>query len=93
MSKKIGSSLLKKGCAKYNNLNFIRTDFRIEWLSKIKKNKNEKIKKMFKKKINQKNFIIIYSHENELKLEKNKHCLNTSAELLINNLGLKCLKP
>jgi len=93
MSKKIGESLLKNGHANYKNLNFFRTDFRIEWLSRIKENKNQKIEKMFKKKVDQKNYIVIYSHENELRLKKNKICLITSAELLTKKLSLSCLKP
>lgn len=71
--KKIGShrlnaackkKLLQKGYTRFNNINFIRTDFRVENMVKltIKKNINN-IKNILTKK----KFLIIYTHEYELK--------------------------
>ena len=93
MPKKISKELLKKGYVKYKNFFFLRTDFRVEWLSKIKKRKNLKIENIFREKIKEKNFIVIYSHEYELKYKKNRECLIKSAEILTKNMGLKCVKP
>ena len=49
--------LLNKGYANYNDLNFIRTDFRVEWLKNKKKGQvlND-FKKIKKKRIH--NFIL-----------------------------------
>ena len=67
MPKKISKKLLNKGYANYNNLNFIRTDFRVEWL---KNKKKEEVLNEFKKINKLKEFIILYSHEYEFKHKK-----------------------
>ena len=82
MPKKISNQLLNYGYANYKKLNFIRTDFRVEWL--INKRKS-KIQKNFKKIQNNKNFIILYSHEYEFKKKKVKFKLFQSCEILTKN--------
>ena len=53
--KKISKELLKKGYVKYKNFFFLRTDFRVEWLSKIKKKKKfKKLKIYLEKKLKKK---------------------------------------
>ena len=84
----IANELINTGYARYKNTNLLRTDFRIEWLSKKKK-----IKNIFKQKLKSKDFIIIYSHEYELKKNKNKHLVLKCASVIKNEIKLNNLKP
>ena len=56
--------LLKEGKTKFNGLNFIRTDFRVE---NMIKNKTETNLKNIKTILKKKDYLSIYSHEYELK--------------------------
>jgi hypothetical protein len=88
--KKIGRQLLVKGYLFYNNLKFIRTDFRIEFL--VNKNKTIILKK-FNGVLKKKNFIILYSHEYEFKKKITLLTLNKVIKTLICNLKLNNISP
>jgi hypothetical protein len=90
MPKKISKKLLNKGYANYNNLNFIRTDFRVEWL---KNKKKEQVLNDFKKIKKTKEFIILYSHEYEFKNKKVSNKLMENCEILTNSLNYKNIRP
>ena len=90
MPKKISNQLLNYGHANYKKLNFIRTDFRVEWLNSERKSQ---IQKTFKRLQNKKNYIILYSHEYEFKKKKVKFKLFQSCEILTKNLKYKNIRP
>ncbi len=67
--KKFNSNqLLKKGFTTFKGMNFIRTDLRVE---NMIKNSQKKILRKIQKLLEKKNFLIIYTHEYDL---KNKNC-------------------
>ena len=86
MPKKISNKLLNFGHAQYKELNFIKTDFRIEWLASYRK---KRIINFFLKELKKKNYIIIYSHEYEFKNKKVIKKLFVSMEILSKNLKLQ----
>ena len=87
------NELIKNGVAKYKETNLIRTDFRIEFLSKKKMINKKKIINIFEEKLKEKSFIIIYSHEYELKKKINKHVTLQCASVLTYKIKLKNSKP
>jgi hypothetical protein len=93
MPKYIANELIKNGVAKYKETNLIRTDFRIEFLSKKKMINKKKIINIFEEKLKEKSFIIIYSHEYELKKKINKHVTLHCASVLTYKIKLKNSKP
>ncbi len=88
----ISKKLINYGNAEYKSTLFIKTDFRVEWLSKIRKNIQSEILKVFNLKLKKKKFIIIYSHEYELKKNKNKKMLIKCISL-IRKINLKNIHP
>jgi len=85
------AELIHNGDTIFKNLKFIRTDYRIEKLSKVFKHKN--LDKILFKKFKKKSFMVIYTHEYELKKKLNINCLNDSIKVLSKNLKLQNLKP
>ena len=90
MPKKISDKLINFGHAQYKGLNFIKTDFRIEWLTSCRK---KQIKNFFLKELKKKNYIIIYSHEYEFKNKRIIKKLFESMEILSKNLKLQNIRP
>ena len=82
--------LLKKGVLIYNKLEFIRTDYRIEFLTK--KTVAEIINKFYET-LKNKRFIVIYSHEYEFKKKIILSTLNKTMDILTNKLKLKNIHP
>lgn len=90
MPKSVSKNLLNKNVAKYKNLNFIRTNFRVEWLTNLKK---KKIKEEFSNFFNDKRVLIIYSHEYEFKKKKVRETLRKASSVLTKGLKAKSIKP
>jgi hypothetical protein len=88
--KEIGKQLLIKGFLFYNNLKFIRTDFRVEFLVNRKKST---IVKKFNSILKKKNFIILYSHEYEFKKKQTLITLNKIMKTLVCDLKLNNITP
>lgn len=91
LPKKNKAELIHNGDTIFKNLKFIRTDYRIEKLSKVFKHKN--LDKILFKKFKKKSFMVIYTHEYELKKKLNINCLNDSIKVLTKNFKLHNLKP
>lgn len=90
LPKKFSKQLIEKGLLVYNKLQFIKTDYRIEFL--INNSKKKIINKFFKT-LKQKKFIIIYSHEYEFKKKVIINTLNKIMDTLTNRLKLKNIRP
>ena len=90
LPRKNKEDLLNYGITKFRNLKFIRTDLRIEMLTKNKKILNQKkILNIFTKK----KFITIYSHEYELKRKKCRSILFETLDFLSKNFDIHLTKP
>ena len=92
MPKYVSKKLINFGNAEYKSTVFIKTDFRVEWLSKIRRNINSDILNAIKLRLKAKKFIIIYSHEYELKKKKNKKAL-IKCITLIKKINFKSMHP
>jgi hypothetical protein len=88
--KKFSTQLIKSGLLVYNKLQFIRTDYRIEFL--INNSKKEIINN-FCKTLKRKKFIIIYSHEYEFKKKVIINNLNKIMNILAYKLKLISMHP
>lgn len=88
--KNLAMQLLKEGVLIYNKLEFIRTDYRIEFLTK--KTVAEMINKFYET-LKNKRFIVIYSHEYEFKKKIILSTLNKTMDILTNKLKLKNIHP
>ena len=88
--KELAVQLIKDGTLVYNKLQFIRTDYRIEFLTK---KKLPKIIKNFFKTIKNKKFIIIYSHESEFNKKKTQNTLNRIMKILTIKFKLENIHP
>ena len=89
LSNKYKNDLLIKGKTKYKNINFIRTNFRIENLNNnIIKNHSD-----FSKFFESHKLITIYTHEYELKKKRIKKLLNDNIALLYKNFKFSSIKP
>ena len=74
LNKNNSKELLKKGITKFKGQNFIRTDLRVEnMISNTTKKNSILIDEIFKKK----KFLILYTHEYELKKKKCRFTLDT----------------
>jgi hypothetical protein len=90
LPKKFSKKLIEKGTLVYNKLQFIKTDYRIEFLIN---NSKKKIINSFIKTLEQKKFIIIYTHEYEFKKKVIINKLNKIMDILANRLKLKNIHP
>ena len=90
MPKKNSQELINLGETKYKSLEFIKTDFRLEWIENYNK---KTITKKFKNCFDKKNRLIIYSHEYDFKRKKLRVALNKSMKILFQNFKVKVLKP
>ena len=91
LPKKNSNELILKGITKSKGVYFIRTDYRVEFLSKIKNTST--IKKNFNDNFKKNRKIIIYTHENELKKKINVTNLINSMKILVNDLSILNAKP
>lgn len=71
MPKSIGKKLLEKGAAKYKGMNFIKTQFRVEFFRDEGLNNRQIIEK-FKKAFEKYNFLIFYTHEVDMNNENGR---------------------
>ncbi len=81
--------LINKGNTNYKNMNFIRTDFRVENLKKNLKLNQIEFSQFFKKRKS----ITIYSHEYEMKKEKIRKLLNDNISLISKKFILISNRP
>ena len=89
LPKKNKNDLILTGKTIFKNINFRRTDFRIENLDK---NTNKNLIK-FNKVLKKRKFITIYSHEYELKKQNIKKKLNDNISLLSKKYELISVRP
>jgi hypothetical protein len=90
LPKELAGQLIKDGTLVYNKLQFIRTDYRIEFLTK---KKLSKIIKNFFRTIKNKKFIIIYSHESEFNKKKIQNTLNKIMKIFTIKFKLENIHP
>lgn len=90
MGEKEKKDLIQKGFTSYKNLLFIRTQFRLEFYTQ--KNKSE-IKKEISDNLKKYNFIVFYTHENEMSNEKIRSSLENFLEILNSKLIPSVKRP
>lgn len=90
MPEEIKNNLIQNGCATYEGMNFIRTQFRVEFLTETNPS-IEDLEKTFKESLEKFGYIILYTHEYEFLRKEICDTLERSVEAL-NNLSIFSLK-
>jgi hypothetical protein len=85
-----GGDLYAKGIAKYGDMNFIRTQFRVEYFTN-KRCTKEDLRALFQDAINKYGYITVYSHEYEFARSEVRSMLRIMLEAL-GDLGVQSIR-
>lgn len=90
MPEDVAEALLNEGFATYEDMNFIRTQYRVEVFTNGRK-RNDEIRSLFLDSLNRYGFIIFYSHEYEFARSEVREMTRKIFEILA-NLNISSIK-